>query len=76
MAYLFYKYSKPTGRSVGLIRRYKAPGTGCFAKCNTLHIGPSNDPNRAKGMQPFTVHGVTVYAGTLKGAHKLFRRYK
>jgi hypothetical protein len=29
-----------------------------------------NSPNRAKGMKPFEVGGVTVYAGTLKAAIK------
>jgi hypothetical protein len=33
----------------------------------------NNDPNRAKGMKPFDIDGVTIYAGTLKAARKKAR---
>ena len=29
-----------------------------------------NSPDRAKGMKPFNVEGVTIYAGSLKAARK------
>lgn len=30
----------------------------------------NNSPNRAKGMKPFDIDGMTVWAGTLKAARK------
>jgi hypothetical protein len=32
-----------------------------------------NSPDRAKGMKPFDIDGVTIYAGTLKAARKKAR---
>lgn len=35
-----------------------------------------NSPTRAKGMQPFDVDGMTIYAGTIGGAKKKARILK
>lgn len=40
-----------------------------------VHRSPDNDAQccAAKGLQPFTINGHTIWAGTLKSAHKKYR---
>lgn len=44
----------------------KAEGTGHNRQPRNLN----NDPDRAPGMQPFDIDGMTIYAGTRKAAVK------
>ncbi len=43
---------------------------------NPLPKSLDNSPQRAKGLQPFEIDGVVYYAGTLKGAQKMAKRFR
>jgi hypothetical protein len=45
-------------------------GPGYHRGNNRKPRNMNNDPGRAKGMHAFDIDGVTIYAGTLKAAHK------
>lgn len=43
---------------------------------NPLPKSCDNSPQRTKGLKPFEIDGVVYYAGTLKGAQKMARRFR
>jgi hypothetical protein len=59
--------------AVGFIRKVRNPSRCPIEKVRT---GVSNEPTRAKGMKPFEVDGMTIYAGSIGGARKKARLLK
>ena len=47
-------------------KRHRSGGWGTSTKPKTL----DNSMDRARGMKPWVIDGVTIYAGTLKAARK------